>query len=134
MLLGKTVISLSDKMPAAFLETTNLSYLEDEVAGIKKVNFLTFAWFTPEELTQDVSYVKWRLTNPNIREIYIRNLDYILTDNNMSYDEMKKITPKDRLNYILSKRDIDIDSLSIDQSNQQETKKNSFLHMFRRRK
>ena len=53
---------------------------------------------------------------------------------NMSYDEMKNIMPKDRLNYILSKRDIDIDSLSIDQSNQQETKKNSFLHMFRRRK
>lgn len=136
LLLGRTVISLSDKMPAAFLETTNLSYLEDEVAGIRKVNFLTFAWFTPEELTQDVSYVKWRLTNPNIREIYIRNLDYILKDNNMSYDEMKNIMPKDRLNYILSKRDIDIDidSLSIDQSNQQETKKNSFLHMFRRRK
>ena len=71
LLLGRTVISLSDKMPSAFLKTTNLSYLEDEVVSIPKVNFLAFAWFTPEELTQDVDYVKWRLTNPDIKEIYI---------------------------------------------------------------
>lgn len=130
LLLGRNLISLSDRMPSAFLEESSLNYLDDEIVSIKKVNFLTFGWFTPEELTQDVLYVKWRLTNPDIKQIYIKNLDYILQDVNSSYEEFKTIKPSERLNYILDKRGLKIEK----QNHDEPKKKNNFFSIFRRKK
>lgn len=115
--LGKTIISLSSCMPSSFGEESSLDYLEEEVMSVKKLNFLLFAWFTPEELTQDVEYVSWRLTNPHPIEIYNRNLEYILKSLDMSYQELLSLDVKDRLDYILEKRHIDKSNLFSNKDN-----------------
>ncbi len=104
--LGRTVLSLSNRMPASFGEESSFSFLEEEVMSLKKLNFLLFAWFTPEELTQEVDYIKWRLGNPSPIEIYQKNLNYILHDFNMDYQELLRLEPKQRLSYILEKRKV----------------------------
>lgn len=126
LLLGRNLISLSDKVPSAFLEESSLNYLDDEIVSIKKVNFLTFGWFTPEELTQDILYVKWRLTNPSIKQIYIKNLDYILKDINSSYEELKMVKPSQRLKFILDKRGLKIEK-------NVKIRRNKFLNIFGRK-
>ncbi|HIT10889.1 MAG TPA: glycoside hydrolase family 99-like domain-containing protein [Candidatus Onthousia faecigallinarum] len=104
--LGKTVISLSSRMPVSFGKESSLDFLEEDVMSVKQLNFLLFAWFAPEELTQDLDYVRWRLQNPSQVDIYKKNLDYILHSFDMSYQELRKIEPKRRFSYILEKRQV----------------------------
>ena len=128
LLLGRNLISLSDRMPSSFSKKTNLSYLDDNVVSIRKVNFLTFYWFTPEELTQDIKYVNWRLSSPKVIDVYNYNLNYLLNEIGTSIEEVKNISPKERQKFILNKRNIVFDE------GQNNINKKSKLNIFRRKK
>ena len=106
LLLNNRLQSLSDLMPSSFGEIGTYDLKEGERVDKRRINFLVFYWFAPEKLTQDSSYVEWRLTNPSVVEIYNRHMNFILEERGLSLDEMKKLSLYKRLERILSCRNL----------------------------
>ena len=102
MLYGKSVVHISDALPTSFNSWYNLDYVNDDIIGIDKLSFLTFYCYTPRKLCFDLNYINWRLTNPSLYEIYMRHLEFILSECNLRLSDLKQINKKDRFDYILS--------------------------------
>lgn len=102
MLYGKSVTHISDALPTAFGAWYNLDYINDDIIGIDRLCFLTFCCYTPRKLCFDLDYINWRLTSPSLYEIYLKNLEFILSECNLKISDLKAIDKKDRFSYILS--------------------------------
>ncbi|MBN2243018.1 MAG: hypothetical protein JW793_10040 [Acidobacteria bacterium] len=73
MLLEKPVELLGDS-PIACLSQKNLSMFSARDLLIC-LNFMFLGYLVPVYLLFDLDYYRWRLTNPSLREIYIRHLE-----------------------------------------------------------
>ncbi len=78
MLWGRTAYVLGNS-PYAFKAQRDLSIIDESVADLEFVNYVTFAYLIPYELMLDVEYLRWRLTKPTESEIYNYNLNYYLS-------------------------------------------------------
>lgn len=105
MLYGKSVVHLNDSLPTSFCKKNNLNFLDDEVIGVEKLNFLTFYCYTPMDFAYNYDYLMFFLSNPTVNEIYMRNVEYVLSKKNIDINQIAKILPKNRMRYILEKRD-----------------------------
>lgn len=111
-LYNRRIINLYDGMPTSFSECSDLSYFDEKIYGLSELNYLTFYCYTPYELMFNKEYIKWRLTNPSITEIYEYNLKYIFNKYNIDMCEFNEIKIKDRVAY-LAKKVHNIDSTEI---------------------
>lgn len=101
MLFGRGVIHISSGLPTAFNHEYNLDFINDDIIGIEKLSFITFGIYTPYDLLFDEKYIRWRLKNPSIIEIYNKNLKYIFDKNNIDFNSFKKMDSYQRLHIIL---------------------------------
>lgn len=92
MLLGKTSYVLSDSMPFHYKAVKSLSALEDEVVDLSFLNYLIFCYFAPYQLMFDKEYIDFRLTNPSLEEIYIKNQEFIFK--NINWTKQEPVTQK----------------------------------------
>jgi hypothetical protein len=88
MLLGKTSYVLSENMPFYYNAITDLNAIEDEVVGLSYLNYLIFCYFVPYQLMFNKDYLDFRLKNPNIKAIYLKNSNYILKNINWKSDKV----------------------------------------------
>lgn len=102
-LFGRKIISLSKCLPTSFSILSDLSDKSSQDLTLEQLNFLIFYSYTSYDLMFDVEYIKWRLTNPSVKEIYEKNLEYLLKKRKLNIDKLKKLNLKDRLPYILKK-------------------------------
>ncbi len=103
MLYGRSITSISNSIASSFGQSYDLSYLNEEIVSLDRLNFLFFYYFVPYDLIYDLKYIRWRLANPSIEEIYNKNLECILKKRGLSIALLKKIEPKTRLKTILDK-------------------------------
>lgn len=78
MMFGKTSYVLSEKMPFSFKSLQDLKWKDENVVDTLYLNFMLFGYFTHWNLILDPNYIRWRLSNPPILEIYKYNKDYVL--------------------------------------------------------
>lgn len=78
MMFGKTSYILSENMPFSFKSLQDLEIVDESVVDTTYLNFMLFGYFTHWNLIFDPDYIGWRLTNPDIMEIYKYNRNYIL--------------------------------------------------------
>jgi len=126
LLLGKNLISLSDRMPTSFQKVTDLSCFDSYQIDDRKLNFLLFYWYVPEKLTQDYEYIKWRLTNPTVKEIYDKHLEYILSQRNISKNELSMIF-QNKIDYVLQTIEIKNEVLQLQKQKSIQDNKINFL-------
>lgn len=107
MLYGRTVYILSDSMPFSFITNNSLDFIDDELVSLKFLNFVIFGYYVPWNLMFDLDYIKWRVSNPSIIDIYNRNFSEVL--------KIANINKNDNLRTILKKvqnmTDCEIDNL-----------------------
>ncbi len=72
--------------------------------NLDKISFLTFYCYTPYDLIFDLDYIRWRLTNPTINEVYDYNFTYIIKKRNINIEVLSNMKNINRLKYILEKR------------------------------
>lgn len=87
MMFGKTVYLLSDKMPYSFMSYNSLNkknITKELIVDSLYLNFMIFAYFVPWNLMLNQEYIKWRMSNPSIIDIYKKNQDYILSSLNIT--------------------------------------------------
>ncbi len=89
MLYGKTSYVLGD-MPFKKIAISSLDYIDEKIVGLLELNYIIFGFFVPYELSFDVKYLDFRLSNPTEIEIYLYHYNYILNKNNHNY-KVKKI-------------------------------------------
>lgn len=102
MLLGRTAYIVGDNFPYLYGGLNSLEYTDEKVCDIKYLNYLTFGYYVPYDLMFNDEYIKWRLTNPTIQEIYNYNLNYIMKKFNLN-KKIFKLNSKERLKEILKK-------------------------------
>lgn len=78
MMFGKTSYILSENMPFSFKSLQDLEFIDESVVEATYLNFMLFGYFSHWDLIFDPEYIGWRLTNPDIIEIYKYNKSYIL--------------------------------------------------------
>lgn len=78
MMFGKTSYILSENMPFSFKSLQDLEVIDESVVDTTYLNFMLFGYFSHWNLIFDPEYIGWRLTNPDIIEIYRFNKNYIL--------------------------------------------------------
>lgn len=78
MMFGKTSYVLSEHMPFSFKTLNLLDWIDESVVDSLYLNFMIFGYFAPWNLVFDNEYIEWRLSEPNILDIYIFNRNYIL--------------------------------------------------------
>ena len=86
-MFGKTVYLLSDKMPYSFMSYNSLNkknITKELIVDSLYLNFMIFAYFVPWNLMLNQEYIKWRMSNPSIIDIYKKNQDYILSSLNIT--------------------------------------------------
>ena len=82
------------------LSDTALSAVDEEY-----VSFYAIGYLVPYEYMLDLSYLKWRLTEPSEEEIYLRHLEYYLGKYGLKSDDAYD---NSLFNRILSARKFDI--------------------------
>lgn len=100
-LFNRSVTHISNGIATSFGKKFDLSYLNNEVIGIERLNFLTFYCYTPYDLMFDVNYIEWRLTELSVNEIYQKNLNEVLKNKNLDINKLKKLKYDDKIRYIL---------------------------------
>ena len=103
MLFGRGVTHIFEGLPTAFNKKYNLDFIDDSVVGLEKLNFLTFGVYVPYDILYDLNYIKWRLEDPSIEEIYNKNLEYIFKKNNIDIKKYINKSLDDRMKLILKK-------------------------------
>lgn len=78
MMFGRTSYLLSDNIPFSFKSLQNLEIIDESVVDTTYLNFMLFGYFSHWNLIFDPDYIEWRLTDPDIVEIYKYNRSYIL--------------------------------------------------------
>lgn len=81
----------------------DISGLEDREPTIEEINFIVFVSITPFEFLNSVEYLRFRLSNPDIKEIYLYHLRYYLDNFQISYEKFEK-EAENRLGLILESR------------------------------
>lgn len=64
----------------------SLSQLEDQEASLEEINFIVFVTIIPYELLNSVEYIRFRLSDPKIQEVYLYHLKYYLECAGISYE------------------------------------------------
>ena len=88
MLFGKTSYIMGDMPYASF--GANSCLIEEEVVDLKRLNYITFAFFAPYKLMLDKDYLDWRDSNPSESEIYMRHLKYYFENRNIDLSILKE--------------------------------------------
>lgn len=101
ILLGRVSYSICENMPYYFNNMQDFKWVEDSPADVGYLNFIVFGYYVPWKLMFDPEYIKWRLTNPGITEIYQYNMEYFLKSNSLNYEELLKMPPVHRMEAIL---------------------------------
>lgn len=103
MLFKRTSYILEENIPFYIEAVNSLNRLEDKLASISFINYITFAYYVPYELLFDKEYILWRTKeNPTIKEIYNYNLKYILNKFNID-KHLLSMNYEERLLEILKK-------------------------------
>lgn len=102
MLLGRTAYILSENVPYYIGNVHCLSNIEDGAASNEVLNYFLFGYFVPWDLMFDCEYINWRLSSPDIVEIYRYHLSYLLNKIGLDYKSVVKMTPIERYKRILS--------------------------------
>ncbi len=105
MLYNRGLISVSKNIATSFNETSSLEFIEEDVVGISKINFLTFYYYVPFDLMFDYNYIMWRLKNPSIEEIYNKNFNYLFLKYNIDINDFMELGVN-RIDLILNTHDI----------------------------
>lgn len=106
ILFNKGLISTNDNMITSFGYKSKIEYFDPKYYGIEELNFLTFAYFVPYELMFDVKYIRYRLNEKNIYNIYNYNLNYFLKKYNLNVVNLKKMNYEERFKSILNTHNI----------------------------
>lgn len=105
MLWGKKVYS-HDVSPFTFLCENNLEKKDTNPVNDIALNFLLLVYLVPFEKICDVKYMRWRLQEKNLNNIYIKNLKFYL--NSLNIPEAVVGLKKDRLKKILELRGVNV--------------------------
>ena len=101
MLLGRTAYVLSPNIPYYCGNIHSLKNIEEKSSDIKLLNYMVFAYFAPWELMFDCDYIRWRLKNPKIIDVYRKNLSFVLNKIEIDYSTMLQMNTKERFGMIL---------------------------------
>lgn len=77
MLVGRTACAYGHAY-YSFMADKGLEEARDSVAPLDFLNFVIFAYYLPETWMTDVDYLRFRLSNPSERAIYLRGYDHAL--------------------------------------------------------
>lgn len=95
ILLGKPTYILGD-CPFSMLSAGLVDH-EDEHGNLICLNYLIFCYLIPYEFLFDINYYRWRLTNPELLEIYTFHLDYYYLTNSVTdsldFEYIKTLPP-----------------------------------------
>lgn len=81
----------------------NMLQLEDRKVTLEEINFIVFVSIIPYELLNSVEYLRFRLAQPDLKEVYLYHLKYYLECFQISYEQLLK-DEDDRLTLILKNR------------------------------
>lgn len=102
MLYGKKVYDIR-KYRYQGIVNGDIIQLDDREPSLEEINFIVFVTIIPFELLNSVEYIRFRLSMPDLNEIYLYHLKYYLECLGISYDRF--IEEKDhRLMLILESR------------------------------
>lgn len=69
------------------------------------VSFITFGYFVPLEFLNDPSYLRWRISKPAEKEIYMKNLAFLFSQKGIDLDAFSEISGTEaRVAYLLNNR------------------------------
>lgn len=103
MLYGRSTYDLGWSQ-YSFIVDNALETLKDEMAPSEYMSFVAFAHLVPFELLNDEEYLRYRLSNPSVTDIYIYHLKYYLKCLNIPYTDVYDQT-NGRLDRILMHRE-----------------------------
>lgn len=86
-------------MPASILCSNDYSWLKEHEEVEQFVNFFVFAFLVPGELAYNEEYLRWRLSNPSEKEIYLYHLAFYMEKFNLT-EEWMKLPSKIRLYFL----------------------------------
>lgn len=114
MLLGRTAYVLCENIPYYLGNVHFLNSVEEKTADINVLNYLLFAYYTPWDLMFDCNYIEWRLSSPDVLEIYKYNIAYLLNKIDLSYKSACDMTLLERYKYILkNKHDLSEEEMNV---------------------
>lgn len=79
---------------------------EDYKPSIELLNFLIFGYMVPFDFLTDVNYIRWRLSNPSEMDIYMKHLEWYLTQKNIHLNSILTYSGN-RLDKLLSLQNFD---------------------------
>lgn len=106
ILFDRGLISTNTNIDSSFNRQANLNYYDPIYYGLKELNFLTFAYYTPIELCFDADYIRYRLNEKDITKIYEYNMNYILKKHGLNINKLKKMDLRERFIAILNTHNI----------------------------
>lgn len=80
--------------------------LEDREPTIEEINFIIFVSIIPFEFLNSVEYMRFRLSKPDLREIYIYHLKYYLECFQISYEKFCEEKEKQLMLILQARKDI----------------------------
>lgn len=110
MLYGKVVYDAREYKYQG-IANGNILKLEDRKPDLEEINFIIFTAIIPFELLNSLEYLRFRLSKPEIRDIYLYHLKYYLECCGVSYEHFA-VNREQRLEIILQSRNSSIPSES----------------------
>lgn len=104
ILIGRTLLSISDKSPFSFSKIWDFDESESYILSENVLDYFIFEYFVPFDLAFSKEYILWRLTNPTEEEIYHKHVNYILNRINLCLDDICELSHKERLFKILKSK------------------------------
>lgn len=96
-----------------YFTNQNLNELPDHIADDAFLSFIAFGYCIPFELLKSVQYLRWRLSRPSEKEIYMYHLNYYMNCLNVSASVVS-LTEPDRLKAILEARQVDTGAICVE--------------------
>lgn len=105
LLWRRTAVVLKDTLGFSFLCAK--SYMSEEIADLKGLNYYVFGYLIPTALMFSDEYWRWRLTQPSETEIYKCHLKYIFKELNIPEEILSLPDTPSRFEKILMSRGVD---------------------------
>lgn len=102
MLFGRKVSHMEKRFISSFGKSYSINLLNDSVDDLYKLNFLTFAIYTPFDNLFNPHYIK-TISSKSLVDIYDDNIKKIFKEHNLEYEKMKKMHGVQRLKFMLKK-------------------------------
>lgn len=109
MLYGKKIYDIG-KFKYEGIVNGDMLQLADKKSTLEEINFIVFVSIIPFEFLNSVEYLRFRLSKPELKEVYLYHLKYYLDNFQISYEKFQA-EKENRIKLILEARNA-ISSLS----------------------